>query len=255
MHPLPLHEFIQSRPTRRLGHYFETLINFWLTHLKGTELIAANLQVQDAQRTLGEYDFLFRDSAGDTYHWEAAVKFYLQATPQSEQRSFIGPGTRDRLDIKLDKVFKQQLLLSNSAEGLQALPKGIKPDRTQAYIKGYLFYHCSSSHKDSIAGISGVHLTGWWVRHNLEEIPQSHTESRWAILPRLSWLAPVLITDDTLAITYTSLDEQLEQHFQASSEALLLVELSGDTGAVWRELSRGFVVCSTWPIITPSNAN
>lgn len=254
-HPQPLHEFIQSRPTRRLGHYFETLINFWLTHLNGTEFIATNLQVQDAQRTLGEYDFLFRDSAGVTYHWEAAVKFYLQVTPQSEQRSFIGPGTRDRLDIKLDKVFNQQLLLSNSAEGLQALPQGIKPDRTQAYIKGYLFYHCSSSHKDSIAGISGGHLAGWWVRHNLEKIPQTKTESHWAILPRLSWLAPALITDEKKAITYTTLAEQLDQHFQAGAEALLVAELTGETGGVWRELSRGFVVCRTWPIITASNAN
>lgn len=257
-HPLPLHDFIKSRPTRRLGHYFETLINFWLTHLNGTTLIATNLQVQNAQRTLGEYDFLFRDSEGDIYHWEAAVKFYLQASAQSEQHSFIGPGTRDRLDIKLDKVFKQQLLLSNSAEGLQALPMGIKPNRTQAFIKGYLFYHglnFSSRHKDSIAGVSGRHLAGWWVRHTLEKIPQTHTESHWAILPRLRWLAPALISDDTCVITYENLGGQLDQHFQIHTEAVLVVELSGEAGGVWRELSRGFVVCSTWPIITASNAN
>jgi len=30
--PLPLHSYIAARPTRRLGHYFEALIKFWLTH-------------------------------------------------------------------------------------------------------------------------------------------------------------------------------------------------------------------------------
>jgi hypothetical protein len=254
-HPQTLHDFIQSRPTRRLGHYFETLITFWLTHLKETELIATNLQVQDAQRTLGEYDFLFRHSEGETFHWEAAVKFYLQVTPQAEQSSFIGPGTRDRLDIKLNKVFKQQLLLSNSPEGRQALPKNIKPDRTQAFIKGYLFYHFSIRHKLSIAGVSARHLSGWWMRHNLEKIPQTNTDSLWAILPRLNWLAPALITDKSQVNTYSILAEQLDQHFQAGSEALLVAELTGETGDVWRELSRGFVVCSTWPIIKASDAN
>ena len=255
MQPQPLHDFIKARPTRRLGHYFETLITFWLTHLSGTELIATNLQVQDAQRTLGEYDFLFRQRDGETVHWEAAVKFYLQVTPLAEQSSFIGPGTRDRLDIKLNKVFKQQLLLSNSPEGQQALPNSIKPDRTQAFIKGYLFYHFSTRHKLSIDGISAGHLSGWWMRHKLEKIPQTHAESHWAILPRLNWLAPALITDETRVNTYTTLGDQLDTHFKSGSEALLIVELSVETGSVWRELSRGFVVCSTWPIITASNAN
>ncbi len=138
--PRSLHDFIAARPTRRLGHYFESLIAFWLAYLPGMQIIATNLQVKDSQRTLGEYDFLLRDASADICHWEAAVKFYLQAEPQAEQHVFIGPGAQDRLGLKLDRVFSRQLKLGYTPAGREALPPGITLNRAQAFIKGYLFY-------------------------------------------------------------------------------------------------------------------
>ncbi len=138
--PRSLHDFIAARPTRRLGHYFESLIAFWLAYLPGMQIIASNLQVKDSQRTLGEYDFILRDASADICHWEAAVKFYLQAEPQAEQHVFIGPGARDRLDLKMDRVFSRQLKLGYTPAGRCALPPGIALNRAQAFIKGYLFY-------------------------------------------------------------------------------------------------------------------
>ncbi len=138
--PRSLHDFIAARPTRRLGHYFESLIAFWLAYLPSMQIIATNLQVKDSQRTLGEYDFLLRDASADICHWEAAVKFYLQAEPQAEQHVFIGPGARDRLDLKLDRVFSRQLKLGYTPAGREALPPDIALNKAQAFIKGYLFY-------------------------------------------------------------------------------------------------------------------
>ncbi len=137
--PLPLHQFIAARPTRRLGYYFETLIAFWLTHMPDTQIIATNLQVQDEQRTVGEYDFLFRNASAEVCHWEAAIKFYLQVEASTEQRSFIGPGARDRLDLKLARTFEHQLHLGHTPAGSNALPQGVRLGKTQAFIKGYLF--------------------------------------------------------------------------------------------------------------------
>jgi hypothetical protein len=253
--PAPLHDFISARPTRRLGHYFETLITFWLTRMPETQLIATNLQVQSEQRTMGEYDFLFRDAKGAVYHWEAAVKFYLQVEPRAEQHAFIGPGTRDRLDLKLNKVFQQQLLLSHTAAGQHALPQGIKPDETQAFIKGYLFYHAATNDTQSISGVSATHLSGWWVRQALEKLPQSTADSRWALLPRLRWLAPAYITDEKMLMTYPALNNQLDQHFSANSDAVLVFEMIRSQAGGWHEQSRGFVVCSSWPIIATSAAS
>lgn len=247
--PLPLHDFIAARPTRRLGHYFETLIAFWLRHLPDTLLIATNLQVQHEQRTVGEYDFLFRDAGASVCHWEAAVKFYLQLEPLTEQRAMIGPGTKDRLDLKLDRVFKHQLLLGSTAAGQQALPRGLLLNKTQAFIKGYLFYHASSSSPLPVQGVSASHLSGWWVRHAREKLPQKSAESRWLILPRLRWLAPVRLAADAEVMDYATLNNRLNQHFSLSGDALLVFEISQKETGVWQEISRGFVVCSSWPLL------
>jgi len=249
MAPLALHSFIAARPTRRLGHYFETLIKFWLTQMPDTQIIATNLQVQDELRTLGEYDVLFRDAGTSVCHWEAAVKFYLQLEPLAEQRAFIGPGARDRLDLKLDRVFKHQLALGHTLAGQSALPPGIKLDKTQAFIKGYLFYHASTINKISTPGVSAAHLSGWWARHTVEKIPQTSADSHWIILPRLRWLAPARMAEDAAVMSSATLGIRLDQHFSLSSEAVLVFEMARSTTGTWHEISRGFVVCSSWPVI------
>ena len=247
--PRALHDFIASRPTRRLGHYFETLISFWLMHMPDTQLIACNLQVQDEQRTLGEYDFLFRDAYGAVFHWEAAIKFYLQVQPLAEQSSCIGPGTVDRLDLKLDRVFQHQLMLGNSIAGQQALPSGTTLNKTQAFIKGYLFYHAAEFIKAAIQGVSASHLSGWWIRHALEELPQTSSDTRWIVLPRMRWPSPARLPADAEVMTLETVSTLLDTHFITHTDPLLLFEMRR-TKSGWMECSRGFVVCTTWPIIT-----
>jgi hypothetical protein len=247
--PHQLHNYIATHPTRRLGHYFESLINYWLTHLSDTQIIATNLQIQEPQRTLGEYDFLFKDASSIVHHWEVAVKFYLQQLPQSEQHAFIGPGTRDRLDIKLDRIFQHQLLLSLTPAGQHALPNGIRLDMTQAFVKGYLFYHSSSHIRPGITGISKNHLYGWWVRHKLDAIPKISGASRWIIPSRLRWLSPALLEKNAEVLTYFNLVSKLDAHFKVSTDSLLIFEMTQEINGTWLEQSRGFVVHQTWPII------
>lgn len=247
--PLPLHDYIAAHPTRRLGHYFETLIAYWLNHQTDVEVIATNLQVQQDQHTLGEYDFLFRNPDAEICHWEAAVKFYLQRDPHAEQHAFIGPGTRDRLDLKLSKVFEQQLHLGDSLAGQQALPQGITISRVRAFVKGYLFYHAATPRNSIIPGISAAHLSGWWARHSIDDIPQTSAESHWIIPPRLGWLAPILVTANKAVLDTRTLQQHLDLHFTTHHEALLIVELIHTDSGKYREVSRGFVVCKTWPTI------
>jgi uncharacterized protein len=247
--PAALHHFIAARPTRRLGHYFEALISYWLMHMSNTRLIATNLQVQHEQRTLGEYDFLFSDEDAAICHWEAAVKFYLQLEPMPEQRAFIGPGTRDRLDIKLDKVFKHQLLLGQTSAGKNALPAGIKLNKTQAFIKGYLFYHASTLRNVITEGVSAGHLAGWWIRHTREQLPRTSPDSRWLILPRMRWLAPARVAHEADTMTDAALAHWLHEHFSLSTEAILVFEMIQSKSGDWHEIARGFIVCSTWPIL------
>lgn len=246
--PQPLHDFIAARPTRRLGHYFESLVQFWLLQMPDIHIIATNLQVKDnKQRTLGEYDFLFRDASAALCHWETAVKFYLQREPLPEPHAFIGPGTRDRLDLKLERVFQHQLLLGHTPAGQQALPSGMQLDTTRAFIKGYLFYHLSSARHLPVVGVSIAHLSGWWIHHSLEQVPQASAASRWIMLPRLRWLAPARVAAETAVMTLAQLNVMLHGHFSLSKDALLVFEVKRTATGEWQEISRGFVVCESWP--------
>ena len=249
--PHSLHDSIAQRPTRRLGQYFESLIAFWLAHTPDTQMIATNLQVQNAQRTLGEYDFLFRDAVGNICHWEAAVKFYLQAEPLYEQRAFIGLAVRDRLDIKLDRVFQHQLELGHTPAGRAAMPKGVVLKNTQAFIKGYLFYHATQAGKyfTPIPGVSDNHLSGWWIRHPVGSLPQTTSDSCWTILPRLRFLAPVRLDAGVSVMKQTEICAALDTHFAVSEESVQVIELQRYMDNSWREATRGFVVCSNWPVI------
>lgn len=252
--PRSLHDFIAQRPTRRLGHYFESLIAFFLAYIADTQIIATNLQVQNAQRTLGEYDFLFRDADGNICHWEAAVKFYLQAEPLSEQRAFIGRAVRDRLDIKLDRVFQHQLQLGHTPAGRAALPNGVVLKKTQAFIKGYLFYPVTQVGKyfipiTPIPGVSDKHLSGWWIHHPVGSLPQTTPTSCWIILPRIRFLAPVRLDAEASVMGQAEICAALNAHFAVSRESVHVVELQRDMNNSWREATRGFVMCSKWPII------
>lgn len=254
MEPHSLHDFIIQRPTRRLGHYFEALIAYFLAHIPDTQIIATNLQVQDAQRTLGEYDFLFRDTDGHICHWETAVKFYLQAEPLFEQRAFIGLAARDRLDIKLDRVFQHQLQLGHTVAGRAALPKGIVLKKTQAFIKGYLFYPATQAGKyfipiTPIPGVSDNHLSGWWIRHPVGLLPQTTPDSRWTTLPRLCFLAPVRLDAGAIVMEQAEICAALNAHFSVSSEPVQVIELQRDIDNSWHEATRGFVMSSKWPTI------
>ena len=277
--PADLPRFIAARPTRRLGHYFETLIKFWLSHHPDIEIIATNLQVMDASRTMGEYDLLIRTlspcgAAHYTSHWEVAVKFYLQTEPLQESwpatpdtlsphcplvgcGAYLGPGGHDRLDLKLARIFQHQLRLGDTASGLAALPDGVTLDKTQAFIKGYLFYTASSSAADpgttelpgatELSGVSTSHLSGWWIRHGQMPLPQYKINTGWIILPRLRWLAPVRLAQDAAVQTYAGMCHTLTEHFKTSDEALLLVALQRDQENIWHEETRGFVVHKQWP--------
>ena len=252
--PQALHAHIAARATRRLGLYFESLLAFWLAHAPRTQLIAANLPVREAGRTLGEYDLLWRDDTGVTRHWEAAVKFYLQAEPLPVTHTFIGPAARDRLDLKLQRVFQHQLTLSHTPAGHAALPPEVAPLLTQAFIKGYLFYpvHAFQAQPAATPGISPAHLRGWWLRQGSGALPQSVAQSRWVQLPRLRWLAPLRLDAHAEVMTQQQVEAMLQAHFAASSTPLQLVEVTRGDSGMWHEAARGFVVHAAWPQISIS---
>lgn len=126
-----------SKQTRHnLGSYFESLVEFWLLHRNDTEILARNYQLIEDKLTLGECDFLIKIDSIPT-HLEVAIKFYMGIGESGSEESWVGRQLRDRLDIKLDKLFNHQLCLSNSELFKIRFPA--LPFRKALLFKGYFF--------------------------------------------------------------------------------------------------------------------
>lgn len=136
--PAPLRDFLGGTPGGRLGLYYERLWQYLLTEDPDTELIAHNLPVRDGGRTVGEFDCLYWCRRRETHvHLELAVKFYL-GVPGSD--IWLGPGQRDRLDQKLERLISHQSRLAMQPAGQRVLREtGIENCVSVVDIKGYLF--------------------------------------------------------------------------------------------------------------------
>jgi uncharacterized protein len=257
--PAPLLHVLAQSKSHRLGIYFEWLLRYWLEDILCVKQLQHNLPVFQLQtgggrQTLGEFDFLFRhDVLKPLQHWEATVKFYLQKMDADGKPCWIGPADRDRLDIKLQRLFQHQLKLANLAEAQEYLSV-MQTARVQAaaFIKGYLFYplddagrflpqHCEAVDLAPCT-LSGNHQQGWWLQWRKMPVPVTAADVRWMVLPKSRWLAPVRHSQsDAVLLDEASLTTYCEGHFNYQRQPLLLAELQWQHDA-WREVSRGFVL-------------
>ena len=240
--PQALHAHIALHAHARLGRYAEQLMTFYLQHLG--VLAAHNLQVRDGdKRTLGEFDFLlWRDKA--LLHWEFATKFYLLQSPpagavrQERADYFVGPNLADSLGAKMQKIFQRQLSLSDHPAAQALLPQPVSA--AQALVKGWLFYPDGDYPASSALGVCSLHCRGFWC--GLDDLPEA---TAYAVLPRLSWLAPArLALADTLE--RGQLGDEIASLFAKDQAMPVLVALMCVEDGVALETSRGFIVPEGW---------
>lgn len=226
----------------KLGRYFESLLALWIEKGLGATRLHRGVVLNRGTETLGEMDFLFttQEEPNITQHWEVAVKFYL-----FQDGRYLGPQGRDRLDLKLDRLYLRQLALAQTPEASAWIAKHRLPSRVEsrAFVKGRLFYPLEQNWRTHPAPpeIEANHLRGWWSR----EFPQSGitADSRWILLSKLKWMTGDPATN---ALNEDQARAHCEAHFQKSQTALhwLISDAHGN------ETSRGMVVHPAWPSST-----
>jgi hypothetical protein len=194
--PARLYAALAAAPTHRLGRYAEILLGWFLSNGPAAQLVAQNVALRRAGRTLGECDFLVHTRAGERLHWELAVKCYLHASgtegAQAALADFVGPNLRDRFDLKLAHLRDHQLRLTMREEFDSLGYSG--PWLAQMFVKGWLFYRAGQaapSRVEDAPELSPDHGRGWWVTHSdWLAFAQQQAADGWSMLPRLAWLAP-----------------------------------------------------------------
>lgn len=240
----PLHAWLTAKPLRRLGLYYERLWQYALHAAPDIDVVAANLPIRQNGQTLGELDLLLRDDEGE-HHLELAVKFYL-GTGSGDAADWLGPGSHDRLDLKLSHLAQHQLPLSSRSEARGALNDlQLGETRSAFWLGGYLFYPwpygCPSPR-----GAGTEHCRGNWLHQcDWDAFAATKPDARWQPLPRLAWLAPALIKTGEAWPADTF--QQWLKLLRPDAQAQLLVRLEEDHAGDWQEVERIFLVNDQWP--------
>jgi hypothetical protein len=197
-------------------------------------LIAQNIQIQSAKRTLGELDYLIRDG-DEVVHLEVAVKFYLSVTA-GDHEYWVGPALRDRLDLKVRKLRERQLPIVETEGCVRWLKeKGLpQPTVQRVMLKGGLF-----SRETSLSG-SGAKNDGWsWGR--LTDFRDTD-DFLWEVLRKPNWFAGC--RGEGGAMSWQGLVESVECEWENFRAPVMVVRRSKLEGNP--EVSRHFVVPKDW---------
>ncbi len=271
--PTPLHDVLERTHPTRLGRYAETLLGWFLAFGPASRLVAANVPLRQAGRTLGECDFLLSNSEGRRLHWELAVKCYLHTGSGSATLAdFVGPNLRDRFDRKRAHLVNRQMRLSASEEFASLGYAG--PWLAQMFVKGWLFYRAGAGAQTALVEPSELapdHGRGWWVtRSDWPSFAAQQGAAGWSVLPRLAWLAPRWLAAGwgglaqgpgvspnadgvsagergRLVIAPPVAPDVLLDQLLRREEPEMVAALVADGAHGYIEQSRGFVVPDDWP--------
>ena len=237
--PAALLDWLAARRADRLGRYAEALLAFWFTHVPHIELVAANRAVRAGRDTIGEFDFLLR-IVGEPFHVETSSKFYLLAG--DDPADWVGANLHDAWLIKRAQL-QRQLALAADPRARASLPPGFAACRSASLLRGWFFYPAS-------ARIHPLHrqaARGWW-RPLAADWPHGRSDSRWACLPRMNWLAPARLP---WRDSRTEPELRAELLARAADMPQLVAELvrgpDGDGRDDGFEVARGFVMPAGWP--------
>jgi len=183
-----------AQPAYRLGKQFEDCVSDLLKSSSTHDIIARNIVIQTAARTLGELDIIYQNSRAQIVHLELAIKFYLLNKDGTQLMDFVGPAGHDRLDLKWDRLRQHQLPLSQTIPVIDFLQQQrlAKPTCQQLLLTGILFYAYKNWQSTLIGsiGLNPNHHRGWWLEHHeLAQLkPIRGLERSFIVLPKWHWI-------------------------------------------------------------------
>ena len=177
-HPHELEEFLNQLKSTRLGLRFEMFVWFWLSDsdYHPYELLGHSIQQIAGTRTLGELDFLLKNTETQQIeHWEVALKYYLAECDFSFSHWY-GLNRTDTLKRKLNHFTQKQFQFD------QALDYPIQ--QRFVMLKGQLYVPLNTTIQQVPDWVNLQRRIGLW---GYEFIPAVYTPHR---LQRHEWLCP-----------------------------------------------------------------
>lgn len=173
----------------RLGSRFEALLMYWFqdTEYHPFRLIAHNIQLFDAHKTIGELDFILLNTlTNEIEHWEVAVKFFLGEAPFSPAY-WKGLKGADNLLKKTTHMLTKSLGYDEVIIGGKTYPI----NKRVAVIKGRFFIPDHQQREYELAQIDWLNPNlpvGKWFNHIPNFAINQTDEYQWRRGKRVEWL-------------------------------------------------------------------
>lgn len=249
MDPAPLLAHLAATPRLNLGRYFEQLVIFWLNNLPSVEVIGSNIRIYRDRRSVGELDLVFIQN-GKAYHWELAVKFYLNIGSGQDEADFVGPMQKDNLARKLHRMYDHQLALPTRPETREKLEaRGIGEITSHPWVKGCLFHPLGATQRLLPSRIADDSLSGDWLTIGELQGPRFKTVDRFLPLAKNRWITPEFHAGETAEGGPGDLADHLMQQFQSRPVPELVALSDGN------KTERCFFVPEGWPELSRKTHN
>lgn len=250
--PAPLLEHLADRKTTALGAYFEHLIIFWLSNLPSVSLIASNIQVFRDKQTVGEIDVLF-EQGGITFHWEMAVKFYLNIGSGLKASHFVGPRLKDTLDAKLQRIFNHQIPLLDAPETKKILTElDVKEVVSSALVKGILFQPTPGRSTPDIhfpPEISPTCSAGSWVTLGRLDKIENHDFTHFLISKKNQWFTDFYYPEEVISGNINSLKKRAAEQINIHPAPVMACLFGAKDRGVFTSDNWIFIVPDEWPAL------
>ena len=238
--------FINTSRRYRLGLYAEDLIRYFLLKSPQFDLLAHDLQIFENKESVGALDFIVRLPDGSVEHWEMAMKYFLQYSPSSNWRSFIGPDGKDTLERKMKKMLDRQIHLCRRPAAIEQLSKkGIPiPSKRRILSLGRFFQAWGQKFVAPKSGDKNQ-PTGTWIRQAEFAKYTKSCKSLWKIRIHPDWLAPFMTSNQKELMDGPQISSWSQMNLVQQTDYAMLSEMMPceDT---WKEIHRWIVVADKW---------
>lgn len=250
--PESISEYILAGNHRLLGSYFERLWQFFFSHCPGWKLLADHIQIIHNKQTLGELDLLVRSPDDEALHIELATKWYLQIPGRSGDQAadWLGPQTKDRLDLKINKLEAKQFPFIGDEQVIDHLLRQGLPIPQQQFLimKGGLFAQHEKQYQQASCIPDDFPIQTWCHHRDVHNCIAKHGDFK--LLDKHAWLGPAMRTRNTEdSMSYEKLLVMMERHFRHSqyAYALMVSDLGPPDTEQTIERQRIMVVHDDWP--------
>lgn len=198
-------------PTMVLGKRMEVFFRYYVTHFSHEEILAHNEQVIFEKRTLGELDFILKNSqTGKISHVELVYKFYLYDPEISGKTAcWIGPNRRDSLPEKLSRLQNNQFPLLHRKATLPLLNRlEIDPSEVSQKLcfKAHLFLPKDFRKYKDLPEVNPEAISGFWIRSS-DFIKEDYGNALFYTPKKADW--PIEPKHNTLWLSFEEIEPQI----------------------------------------------